>query len=324
MPCSGLLAWVAAAQGSWGEAHDIIAQVRTTAERLPNGEPLSFVVTASGISAYWRGDYAAAERGFLAVEEIFERTPDARGRYWGGLLGLAQLALGKRGDARAHMANQEKILAALPEKSTLTAPILTCLAMMALASGDHSGAMRYYERLLPFQGQFYWFVVDRVLAMIETLQGNWSTAEGHLASAEALCRGEDIRPELPLVLVARADLEVARGGRGSAMRARLLLGQALDLLQVLDMTGEARRARERLRGLPRQPGADHPVYPAGLSAREVQVLRLVAGGMSNRRIAKELALSENTVANHLTSIFNKTGADNRASATAFAVRHGLA
>jgi DNA-binding NarL/FixJ family response regulator len=72
---------------------------------------------------------------------------------------------------------------------------------------------------------------------------------------------------------------------------------------------------------PAQPGADHLVYPAGLSVREVQVLRLVAGGISNRRIAKELALSENTVANHLTSIFNKTGADNRASATAFAVRH---
>jgi DNA-binding NarL/FixJ family response regulator len=108
------------------------------------------------------------------------------------------------------------------------------------------------------------------------------------------------------------------------MRARLLLGQALDLLQVLGMTCKARRACERLRGLPRQPGADDLVYRAGLSVREVQVLRLVAGGMSNRRIAKELALSENTVANHLTSIFKKTGADNRASATAFAVRHSLA
>ena len=75
---------------------------------------------------------------------------------------------------------------------------------------------------------------------------------------------------------------------------------------------------------PASPGRITWYTRAGLSAREVQVLRLVAGGMSNRRIAKELALSENTVANHLTSIFNKTGADNRASATAFAVRHGLA
>jgi DNA-binding NarL/FixJ family response regulator len=53
------------------------------------------------------------------------------------------------------------------------------------------------------------------------------------------------------------------------------------------------------------------------------VLRLVAAGRSNRDIARELHLSENTVAKHLTSIFNKTASDNRAAAAAFALRHGL-
>jgi DNA-binding NarL/FixJ family response regulator len=61
-----------------------------------------------------------------------------------------------------------------------------------------------------------------------------------------------------------------------------------------------------------------------LSRREAEIVRLVAGGMSNREIAETLFLSESTVANHLTSIFNKTGTDNRAAATAFAIRHGLA
>jgi DNA-binding NarL/FixJ family response regulator len=51
---------------------------------------------------------------------------------------------------------------------------------------------------------------------------------------------------------------------------------------------------------------------------------LVAAGKSNREIAQALFLSENTVANHLTSIFNKTACDNRAAATAFALRNGLA
>jgi DNA-binding NarL/FixJ family response regulator len=65
-------------------------------------------------------------------------------------------------------------------------------------------------------------------------------------------------------------------------------------------------------------------FPAGLSQREVEVLRLVAAGKSNRQIAQALTLSEKTVANHLTHIFNKTGVDNRAAATAFAMRHNLA
>lgn len=60
--------------------------------------------------------------------------------------------------------------------------------------------------------------------------------------------------------------------------------------------------------------------PYGLSAREVEVLRLVTQGRSNRAIAKVLSLSEKTVANHLTSVFGKLGVDNRAAATAMAVR----
>jgi DNA-binding NarL/FixJ family response regulator len=63
-------------------------------------------------------------------------------------------------------------------------------------------------------------------------------------------------------------------------------------------------------------------YPAGLTTR--QVLRLLARGMMNGEIARELGLSEKTVAHHLTHIFNKTSSENRAAAVAFAIHHGLA
>ena len=66
-----------------------------------------------------------------------------------------------------------------------------------------------------------------------------------------------------------------------------------------------------------------PTYPAGLTAREVEVLCLVAKGLTNMQIAQELVLSEKTVATHLTHIFNKTNSENRAAAVAFAMRHGL-
>lgn len=64
-------------------------------------------------------------------------------------------------------------------------------------------------------------------------------------------------------------------------------------------------------------------YPAGLSAREVEVLRLVAQGATNRQIAATLVISVKTVNSHITHILNKIGCDNRTAATTFAIQHGL-
>ena len=64
--------------------------------------------------------------------------------------------------------------------------------------------------------------------------------------------------------------------------------------------------------------------PAGLTAREVEVLRLVAAGLSNAEIAERLFLSPNTVKVHVAHILAKIGVHNRAAATEFALRHGIA
>jgi DNA-binding CsgD family transcriptional regulator len=64
--------------------------------------------------------------------------------------------------------------------------------------------------------------------------------------------------------------------------------------------------------------------PDGLTPREVQVLRLVAAGRSNREIAEDLSLSERTVARHVTNIYGKIDAHSKAEATAYAFRHNMA
>jgi DNA-binding CsgD family transcriptional regulator/tetratricopeptide (TPR) repeat protein len=64
-------------------------------------------------------------------------------------------------------------------------------------------------------------------------------------------------------------------------------------------------------------------HPAGLSDREMDVLRLVASGTTNARIAEALVISPRTVAVHITSILTKTGCPNRAAAVGFALRHGI-
>ena len=60
-----------------------------------------------------------------------------------------------------------------------------------------------------------------------------------------------------------------------------------------------------------------------LSPREIEALRLMAAGKSNREIAEALFISRNTVSTHVRNILAKTGSANRAEAAAFAVRHGL-
>ena len=64
-------------------------------------------------------------------------------------------------------------------------------------------------------------------------------------------------------------------------------------------------------------------WPGGLTAREVQVLRLLAQGLSNRQIAAELVISRKTVGRHVEHIYLKIGVSNRALASLFAARHGL-
>ena len=74
---------------------------------------------------------------------------------------------------------------------------------------------------------------------------------------------------------------------------------------------------------PAPPRLDPPPPPAGLTARETEVLRLLAGGLSNAEIAGRLNLSTNTIQVHLRSIFSKIGVTTRSAATRYAVEHGL-
>jgi len=67
-----------------------------------------------------------------------------------------------------------------------------------------------------------------------------------------------------------------------------------------------------------------PTYPAGLTAREVEVLRLLADGLTDLQIAEKLVLSPRTVHAHISSIYSKLGVTSRSAATRYAMEHGLA
>ena len=69
--------------------------------------------------------------------------------------------------------------------------------------------------------------------------------------------------------------------------------------------------------------ASHPQWPAGLTDREVEVLRLAAKGLNRRQIGGLLFITEGTVRSHLEHIYGKIGVSTRATASLFAMEHGL-
>jgi DNA-binding NarL/FixJ family response regulator len=322
------LTWLAgwfAVNGKWGEMEQALDRAESIVERLASPEPLAFLHHMRGALAFWRGDYAEAEEQFLRATDIFRQLGPSVLVWYLGPLGVIRILRGKRQEALACLAELEGLVASQPAGTMPTADALTYLSMMALLFGDRERAVRYHAQLLPFEGLRIDVQTDRILGELETLLGDLRAAQRHLAAAEASARREDDRMEQARTLEAWANLVLAEGGRGCAARARELFGQALILFRELAMKGDERRLRDRLRNLPSVLGSRlRSTLPARLSEREAAVLRLVVEGKSNRQIADELVLSEKTIANHLTSIFNKIGVDNRASAAAFAIRHGLA
>ena len=106
---------------------------------------------------------------------------------------------------------------------------------------------------------------------------------------------------------------------GDEEAAQLEFDAARTVLADLGAVADLDRL-ERLAAESDRPAA---AAAAGLTRREVEVLRLIAGGRSNRQIANDLFLSERTVARHVSNILGKLGLANRAGATAFAFEHGL-
>jgi predicted ATPase/DNA-binding CsgD family transcriptional regulator len=308
-------------QGRSHESEQYLTQAESQIAQLASPEPLAFLTFVRGMTAYMRGEGQAAEALLADAMQRFRAIGPGALVWFLGALGMVQSELGKREQASACADELEQLIATLPARTMSTSEPCAYLTVIALNLDDLARLERCAQQLVPFHGQYHDFLIDRLLGEIALRQSDWSGAERLLAAATATAQAEDLPFELGYILAARARLEQARGGRGSAGRAAALTAQARAIFERIGHVTALRRI-DVLTGAAR---AAHAVaLPAGLTAREAEVLRLIAQGKSNRAIAEELTLSEKTVANHIAHIFAKTGADNRAGATAFAVRQGLA
>jgi len=295
-------AWVLTHRGRLADAQSYLEQARAIAQPMlePDRNVFSIIAISSATLALTQDDPAAAVTHAAQLD-------DATGG-WMPLLGLAVL-----GEARAR-------------------------------SGDIDGANTIVRRLRAVRSAD----TDAPTALADWLSGLVALASGRLSEASTcLMAAADAFDRLGLpFLRARAQSEAAAalggtggaadrrtgGGPASAERGRTQTQRAAELahaaLATFDQLGapvQAQAARELLRGLGVVPsrGRRRAETGAPLSARELEVARAVAAGMSNAEVATALFVSPRTVTTHLSRIYSRLGLSSRVALTRYLADSGL-
>jgi DNA-binding CsgD family transcriptional regulator len=290
-------------EGAWPDA---LEEARRAGGR-PGMSPV-----ATGQALYRQGEVHRLRGELDAAEEAYREASRCG---WEPQPGLALLRLAQ-GQSEAASAAIRRALSECDDRMK-RASLLPAYVEIMVSAGkveEARSACRELEGISDAQAS------DVLGALSAQARGAVSLAEGDPAAAlGGLRQAFQVWQEL------EAPYEAAR--------VRVLIGLACRTLgdeDTADMELEAARGvfetlgaapeLARVESLVRSPA---PPDTHGLTARELQVLRLVAGGATNKAIAAELVLSERTVDRHVSNIFMKLRVNTRAAATAFAYEHGL-
>lgn len=257
---------------------------------------------------------------------------------WRARLAWLYAELGREDEARQEI---ERLMAhngAVVPREMHWLSAIAFLAEACCRIGDMPYAATLYELLQPYadynvrSGGYpvslaSFGSASRPLGLLATMLRRWDAAAKHFDDAITMNTRIHAWPWLAHTQHAYAAMLQMRGARGDLLRARTLLGQAITRYDELGMTSYASKAQQLFASIDRgQTDASRRVYPDHLTPREVEVLRLIAAGSSNRQIAEALVLSERTVERHIANIYAKIGASGRAAraaAATYALRHRL-
>lgn len=306
----GVLLW----RGEWGEAE---AELRAAADDLAATRPLS---AAEGLARL--GELRRRQGRVEEAIDLFNRAQS----HPLAALGLAEIAL-QQGQAREAEERLDRRLRHLsPVDWTGRTAALELLVRVYVAAGDHTRAEDTLNSLRsvaeevgtePLQA-----AAHHATGIVAMAREDHDQARRHFEDAVFLYGRSGGAYE-----VARARVELAGAlvalGRATAAghEARL----ALNTLEEMGAAPEAERAAallRRLRAGERAHQADADAV-GGLTPRELEVLRLVAQGLTDRDIAGRLVLSEHTVHRHMANVLSKLNLSSRAAAVAYAVRNGM-
>ena len=257
---------------------------------------------------------------FEEAAELFAEAEGSRA----ALLGSAALALDRGDNQRARDLAERYLRQTLPSNRAERAVALELLVRSAAGRSETGSVEHAVDELR----------VITAVAPTDHLRALASSAAGNLAAGAG--EPERARPQLEDAV----DLFNRCGAPFEAARVRLALARALRNTgrrpAARDEAQAARKAFVRLgashgvelaarllAGLEDEAGTQ-PASAVSPTARELEVLRLLAAGLTNREIAARLVISEHTVHRHVTNLYRRLGVSSRAGATAYAHRHGLA
>jgi DNA-binding CsgD family transcriptional regulator len=296
-------------RGRWAEALD---EARRACEVLISSKRSGYGTAAYALAELYRmrGDVPAAERAYHQASE-HGRTPDPG-------LALLRLAQGQHEAARAGI---DRVLGE-STRGRRRADVLVAGVEILLAVGDVSAARRAADELTTISGTLN---SEWLGAMAAAAQGAVELGDGQPRHAlaplrQALTTWDDLEAPYEAarvkVLLGRAcsalgDADGARIEWDSAARVfrQFSAAPALGEVEALQRRGSRSTASQTDAG--------------GLTSRELEVLRLIAHGKTNRAVGAALEISEKTVARHVSNIFTKLDLPSRAAAAAYAFTHGL-
>jgi DNA-binding CsgD family transcriptional regulator len=287
-----------------GEWHRSLAEARSAARCAERNGTTTMAAAAAycqGEALRLLGSADEAERAYLAAQHAGHDP----------LPGLARLRLQQDRGPAARAALHRGL--AVTDDPLLRAHLLPAFVDVLLATGDVAGAAAAASELTRLA--LRWPAGGLRAAALHA-NGAVALAEGAAATAAVALRDA-------------WECWVSQSAPYDAARARLLLGRASEHLGDHDAAvahvAAAEAAMAELGDVAPHTGAADPSGGAalGLSAREIEVLGLVASGLTNRAIAERLVLSERTVDRHVSNILGKLDVPTRTAATAVAFRHGV-
>lgn len=274
---------------------------------------------ARGSAFYQNGELHRLRGELAAAEEMYRQASQAGVEPQPGM-SLLRLSQGDLEAAAAsirrvaeeasrgpgHERSRATILAALVEIMLAAGEVETARTAADQLSGIATGLPAPLLRALSAQAAGAVLLVEgEATAALVPLRDAWTIWQ----ELEAPYEAERVRVLIGHACQELGDHDTAQAHFDAAGSVFERLGAAVDLRAVSSRAVSSR--------------ADAATPVAALTQREVEVLGLVAAGKTNRQIAADLAISEHTVARHLSNIFNKLGVTSRTAASAFAFKHGL-